>query len=569
MDDRRISSTTRHSGAELANTQFSLVKRGFDPNEVRVYLERLGNELSMMERRLQDAQAQLSDAHHRAANPVLDEAQLASMISEQGKAILRAAHEEANRLAALGQERATQIFTQAQERSSGYLMEAQTRSSEIIAEAERMAMQLEQSAREAAMKIEQIADANAAAVLEQARDQGRAIVEQAQQARREVLNDLAVKRKALNVQIEQLRAARDVLTTSVNAVRESVEHVLGGLMSSDEGARAAAIAALRSKSTTPEPSEDEVLRNVPLRVVPDVQLLTPDGSLRTEMAPRPSAVTPRTPATTLGSTQKPSAAVVSTTNDVESLSDNDEDPVSEIFAKLRAKTQEEKGIEAPVAKRAPRERAASNTPDDDYFARRQALLDVHVTELTRNVKRALQDDQNVMLEKLRDVRGNDAVVLEDEMDQRARYASAAVSVLRDAGRAGAEFAKELGRAKGSLHSMALVDECAADLAATIAVALRKRVMNDGAERASNAYRDWRGARVERLCTDMAMRAFNVGVVAACDGGNVRFVVAPNDAPCDACATDAAAGERPAGAPFPSGQANPPLHAGCGCLVVPQ
>jgi len=47
----------------------------------------------------------------------------------------------------------------------------------------------------------------------------------------------------------------------------------------------------------------------------------------------------------------------------------------------------------------------------------------------------------------------------------------------------------------------------ADLAVTVVLALRKRILADGSgegtERANAAYREWRGARVERLCTDAA------------------------------------------------------------------
>ena len=104
------------------------------------------------------------------------------------------------------------------------------------------------------------------------------------------------------------------------------------------------------------------------------------------------------------------------------------------------------------------------------------------------------------------------------------------------------------------------------------LALRKRILadgsGDGVERANTAYKEWRGARVERLCTDAARRAFHLGVLAGAQGRAVRFYAAPNDAPCDACALDARSGERPAGQSFPSGSAYPPLHAGCACAVVP-
>jgi len=60
---------------------------------------------------------------------------------------------------------------------------------------------------------------------------------------------------------------------------------------------------------------------------------------------------------------------------------------------------------------------------------------------------------------------------------------------------------------------AALQDCAADLAVTIVLALRKRILTDGSgdgpDRANAAYKEWRGARVERLCTDAARRAFEI------------------------------------------------------------
>jgi len=135
-----------------------------------------------------------------------------------------------------------------------------------------------------------------------------------------------------------------------------------------------------------------------------------------------------------------------------------------------------------------------------------------------------------------------------------------------------QFAFDEAGATGGAINRDDLNDCSADLAVTIVLALRKRILadgsGDGSERVNAAYKEWRGARVERLCTDAARRAFQLGVLAASQGRSVRFYVAPNDAPCDACALDASSGERPAGQNFPSGSSHPPLHAGCACTVVP-
>ncbi len=503
--------------------------------------------MQLLETRLADVQHQLAESQRRAANPVIDEATLASALGSQSAAILRAAHEEAGRVTAEAQERAAAVFTQSQERAAAHVIDAQERAAATVTDAEATASKLEEDARAASQRLIDSAKVNGEALVERAREQGRAIVLQSQEARRAVLNDLAVKRKALNVQIEQLRAARDSLHESITAVRASVEGVLSGLMSSDEGARAAAIDALRNRPAASEPSEDEVLASVPLREVPDLELPPLEAALENPVAP-----TPRNESTG-ASSDEPSGA----------------DVVEEIFARLRRATAEEKPTPAPSKRAAA---VAAPTPTGEFFARRDDSLASAAAQLTRKFKRALQDDQNVMIERLRGVSGLITTEFEDEFVQRARYVDAVRDALRDAASAGAKFAATETGHGGPIDEFATIDDGAADVAVTVVVALRRKILaegnGDGADRANVAYKEWRGARSERLCLDAARRAFNAGVVLASSGRSVRFVASMNDAPCDACARDAAAGERYAGESFPSGQSHPPLHAGCACAVMP-
>src|ERR1019366_8329763 len=117
------------------------------------------------------------------------------------------------------------------------------------------------------------------------------------------------------------------------------------------------------------------------------------------------------------------------------------DVVNEIFARLRKATLGERGASA----HAPRRSTAPSKPDtptSELFARRDAALDEPLAALTRKVKRALQDDQNIMLARLRDVKGMITTELEDEHEQRARYADAALDALSNAAAAGVQFAKD-------------------------------------------------------------------------------------------------------------------------------
>jgi cell division septum initiation protein DivIVA len=560
MDERRSLPTSRPtSSADVTRATFTPVRKGgVDPQEVRQHLESVAREISHLESRIRDLSGQLAEAQQRAANPTFDEATLASALGTQSAAILRSAHEEAGRVTAEAQERSAQLFAESQQRSASQLIEAQERAAAIVTEAENAANQIDHDARLAAERLIDSAKVNGEALVDRAREQGRAIVDQSQEARKTVLNDLAVKRKALHIQIDQLRAARDSLGAFVHSIGEQVEALLDGINGSDDVARMAALEALRLRPPSPEPTEEELLAGTPLRAVPEARPAPADPAVE---PPRPRRRVPKAP------------EVAPATPEV-ALVDDDAtgtDVVNEIFARLRKATLEERGATPPPPKKATAP-AKIETPAGELFARRDAALDESLATLTRRVKRALQDDQNATLERLRDVKGMITTELEDEHAQRARYADAAIEALTEASESGARFAFHETGASGSPASRAALNDCAADLAVTVVLALRKRILADGSgdalERANTAYKEWRGARVERLCTDAARRAFHLGVLAASQGRPVRFVAAPNDAPCDACALDAQAGERPAGQSFPSGSAHPPLHAGCACTVVP-
>jgi len=568
MEERRMLSTTRQSSTEIARSNFNTVRKGgFDPQEVRSHLETVAREVGHLENRIRDLQEQLSEALRRAANPTIDEATLAAALGSQSAAILRAAHEEAGRVTAEAQERSALLFSEGQQRAANHLIEAQERAGAMLTESEHAASQIDQEARLGAERLIESAKINGDAMVERGREQGRAIVEQANEARRHVLNDLAVKRKALHIQIDQLRAARDSMNSFVQSIREQIDVMLDHINGSDEAARAAALEALRLRPPSTEPTEEELLAGTPLRHVPEPQLqqvaASPAVSHLEPMAPSPPAPAAKT-----------LRAATNVSHDAESFVGEDDtgtDVVNEIFARLRKATLEERGAAAPTPKKTP-VIAKPETPLDELFARRDQAIGESLAVLTRKVKRALQDDQNVTLERLRDVKGAISNELEDELEQRRRYADAALDALADAAAAGMQFAFDESRVSSTADARAGVGDCAADLAVTIVLALRKRILADGngdaAERANAAYKEWRGARVERLCTDAARRAFHLGVTTAAAGQHLRFLPAPNDAPCDACALDAQAPPRLAGQSFPSGSAYPPLHAGCACTVVP-
>ena len=553
MDDRQIFSSTRHNASDLSRSTFATVRKGFDPAEVRRYLESVGREMAALESKIRELQDQLAEANRLAANPVIDESMLTAALGNQSAIILRTAHEEAGRVTADAQQRATAVFAQAQERAAAFTVEAQERAISIVTEAENSAVAIDQEARAASTRLVESAKANSESLVDRAREQGRAIVEQAQEARRSILNDLAVKRKALTLQIDQLRAARDFLATAVGSVRESVDQVMGGLMSSDEGARAAAIEALRLQRPSIEPSHDELVADVPLREVPEPTMVSPDDITPAPITVTREVTTPR---------DEP-------TGDTPAIDRQTADAVEEIFAKLRQATKAE--APAPVAPAAPAKRRLrdSKSTTTTAVAARDDAMEAALGTLVRRMKRTLQDDQNITLELTRSLSEVSEEQLEDERQQRSRYVEAARDAISQAVDAGAAHAANSAGVSGSAPRPN--DDMATDLALTIVLALRKKIVSgstgEPADRVNAAFREWRGAKVERVCTDAIRRAFHYGIVTAAAGRDMTFVLSPDDAPCDACRRDAAGGVVTAGLPFPSGHLFPPLHAGCACTIA--
>jgi DivIVA domain-containing protein len=527
MEDRTTISSSRIASGDVARATFSPSRRGYDPREVRSYLEQVARELAGAEKRIAELRERAADAERRAQNPVLDEATLASALGTQSAAILRSAHEEAQRVVTAAQTRGTELLSEAQDRAATLVVDAQSRAASTVSEAEHTASSVENESRAAAERLVDAAKSNGDMLVDRARDQGRTIVGEAQEARRKILADLLVRRKTLHVQIEQFRAARDSLLASVQSLRTTVEESLSDLEGSDDRARQAAIDLLRSRPAPPSVGEEALVASTPSE--------HPSGA-----APPPI------------------------------IDEDDADAVEEIFARLRKASLEERGAEE-AARTSPRASSlAVDTPVGAILQRRDEVIASPRDGLVRRVKRALQDDQNAALERVRGAEGAAiAERLESERDQRDRYALASVEPLREAASAGRSFAASEGGVVGPELTDDVLAGLAEDLAATLVTALRKRMTvdggTDGTERVTAAYREWRGARTERLCSDLALRAFHEGVAAAAVGRRVRFVVAPAEPPCEKCA---AIGESNNAGTASSSVRLPPLHAGCRCTVLP-
>jgi len=257
-DERATISSSRISAADVIRHSFGTVKRGFDPTEVRSFLELVARELQGVEGRELDLRRQIAEAEHRAAHPVLDESTLLSALGQSSAQVLRDAHEEAARITERAEQQAAAVLRAAQEAAADVQVAAETQVGNRIAEVEIQATTLETESREQAAVLLESARTDGETLIAHARDQGRAMVEQAQEARRRVLDDMDRRRRRMHVQIEQLRAARDELAAAILGVRTAVDRITDELAHSDEDARLAAMEVSRQQPTLEGLSEDDV-----------------------------------------------------------------------------------------------------------------------------------------------------------------------------------------------------------------------------------------------------------------------------------------------------------------------
>jgi DivIVA domain-containing protein len=231
---------------------------------------------------------------------------------------------------------------------------------------------------------------------------------------------------------------------------------------------------------------------------------------------------------------------------------------------------------------APSEADAVLDADESLLQGREAALADLEAGLARKLKRTMQDEQNDLLDRLRTLDELPvATAMVPTLDRHlASYETAAAPLLEQAFTAGASFAREILELPAGSRVQPRVDDLAAGAATAIVEPLRRRLetaltavgSDDQAglvQSVGAAYREWKGQRIERIAGDALYAAFAVGTWNASPAGtSMRWVVDDVDGPCPDCDDDALAGLLPKGEEFPTGQAYPPAHSGCRCLLVP-
>jgi|SRR5579875_1579970 len=217
------------------------------------------------------------------------------------------------------------------------------------------------------------------------------------------------------------------------------------------------------------------------------------------------------------------------------------------------------------------------------FAQREEVFNRLESSLVRKLKRALQDEQNDLLDRLRNVKGpvEPAKVLPGPEEHPDRFVDASKPLLEEAAHAGSSAsAAAIGLPAGSQQLQpGALEDLADELGRTVAEPLRQRLeealRSDGepsevAEAISAAYREWKTQRIEAAARDQLAAAFARGAYLGLpEGTRVRWVVDPSEGPCPDCEDNTLAQAQPRGEPWPTGQLHPPAHPGCRCALVPE
>jgi len=197
------------SPTAVSTANFTMGRRGFEPDEVREFLRMVAAELARLQEREKflERELRLAQRQPASANVALDEDVVTRMLGE-----------EAARILSTSREAAAQIKGRAEEGAARLLREATDEAQRLREEAEIEAARRRQDA-----------SADAESELQMAKQQGREMVNEARAYRERVLGELARRRELARQQIEQLVHGRDRLLNAFERARVAAVDVMSEL----------------------------------------------------------------------------------------------------------------------------------------------------------------------------------------------------------------------------------------------------------------------------------------------------------------------------------------------------
>jgi DivIVA domain-containing protein len=571
----------RISPEGIAERAFTQVKRGYAESEVRAFLRMVADEVAAIAARERDYAGRIQHLEARLAQPPqLSDQDLIAALGEETARVLGQARESAAELRAKAEEHARRVVREAQE-----------------------------SARELRTSTQQAVETKTREAEEAARTRGREIVAEARTLRERVLSDMTERRADLERQIGELRSSRSALVDVYQLVERTLEQATRTIAQEpplprppivepvesvrsddDRSADDASEGDEESGDEAPEPppvAHDAQDATVAVGAVGAVGESAPAdgrdvGALFDRLRSGAAAVEPGASdaadaadaADEAGAGDgavavEPETAAVSTAGGSPAA---DDDATAAFAADVVPPIEELGSVADELSDADAAADAAARATRDDALA---PITD----DLGRKAKRALQDEQNDVLDGLRRQRGRiDAgKVLPPAQDQLNRWAHVLQPAVDGAYAAGGAAV-----APGSGSPDATVpDELLTELTASVVSPLRDRLETSlGSIDARNPadaeiaiaqslgarYREWRSQGLDEALGDALAVAYARGQYdAAPRGARLRWVPA-RVGKCPDC-DDNALEPTTRGAAFPTGQQYPPAHPGCRCFLV--
>ena len=617
------------SPAAVGSAQFSVVRRGFEQEEVRDLLRGVSAELARLQERERFLESELRSMQTRglSAPGAIDEEMITALLGEETARVLTSAREAAKQQIARAAETAERLVREASSDAARIRQEAEIESSR--------------------QRNDAVADVEAE--IELAKQQGREMVIEAREYREKVLSELARRRELAREQIEHLIHDRDRLVAAFDRARLAANDVVGDLTEFDElSEEVARISGLntpvdatapiffdhtKDPDAIPQSSELIEVEEVVGVIAESIDSTTVEVVEITETTEVVEVVeaadeieveklVEETPDTTVvamheapaGMSEHPSSEPPTQEHIAE---------VVQLFGKKRKEAEAPQVVvESPVdaaevveateAKKQPAVTTPQKKSVDDLFARlkqtntaevartakpkvvvpkvdqgvfdhRDAALEPILVLITRKMKRVLADEENSMLTYLQGKKSIVALekVLPAADEHLQMYVEALAEDVISAAMAGAQSLSKSLKAdlRKRITRSAVMQVVSGTMDESTIRPLREKIQraveqsNGDRDEMSNlirsVYREMKMQRVEQQVSDIARMAYSRGAYLVLDqGAKVCWMVDPNGPSCADAEDNSLAGSTGLGSEFPTGHIHPTAHAGCRCLIAP-
>jgi len=620
------------SPAAVGSAQFSVVRRGFEQEEVRDLLRGVSAELARLQERERFLESELRAMQTRglSAPGALDEEMVTALLGEETARVLTSAREAAKQQIARAAETAERLVREASSDAARIRQEAEIESSR--------------------KRNDAVADVEAE--IELAKQQGREMVIEAREYREKVLSELARRRELAREQIEHLIHDRDRLVAAFDRARLAANDVVGDLTEFDElSEEVARISGLstpvdatapiffdytKEPDAIPQSSESIEVEKVVGVIAESIDSITVETVeiIETELVIEVEEVIEVNDAIAVEEVieEAPDTTVVAMHEAPAGMSEHpsSEPPAQEhiaevvqLFGKKRKEVEApqvvNEVIEPPVAvvevveaKKGPAVSTSQKKSVDDLFARlkqtntaevarttkpkvvvpkvdqgvfdhRDEVLEPIMLLITRKMKRVLADEENSMLTYLQGKKSVVALekVLPSADEHLQMYVEALSEDLISAAMAGAQSLSKSLKAdlRKRVTRSAVMQVVSRTMDESTVRPLREKIQraveqsNGDREEMSNlirsVYREMKMQRVEQQVSDIVRMAYSRGAYLVLDQGTqVCWMVDPNGPSCADAEDNSLAGSTDLGSEFPTGHIHPTAHAGCRCLIAP-